>query len=123
MASATIIILKAKEYAKTVTEHVRVQTSQFYAFLDAYIFPKIVDYATHPLVILLTILLIIPLIVFASITWLALILGNYTNVVSAAVSSIVLATSLKHHHENKQLHHEHRNQIQELHNKIDQLHP
>ncbi|MDE1904946.1 MAG: hypothetical protein KGH75_00665 [Rhodospirillales bacterium] len=64
-------------------------------------------YATHPLVILLTIGLLIPLIVFANVTSLALILGNYTNVVSAAVSSIVLATSLKQHAETKQMHKQH----------------
>lgn len=95
--------------------------TRFLHWLDASLFPKVVAYATHPLVILLTILLLIPLIVFASITSLALILGNYTNVVSAAVSSIVLATSLKQHHDNKQMHEAHAADITALHVKIDNL--
>jgi hypothetical protein len=48
--------------------------------------------------------LLVPLILDASNTALALTLGNYTNVCSAAVSSIVLMQSLKHHRENKQMH-------------------
>jgi outer membrane murein-binding lipoprotein Lpp len=88
---------------------------RFYTFLNDRVFPRVVAYATHPLVILLTIFLLVPLIVFASITSLALILGNYTNVVSAAVSSIVLATSLKQHVENTQMHKQHSQDIAALH--------
>lgn len=87
---------------------------RFITWLNTTLFPRIVAYATHPIVILCTMLLLVPLIVFASVTWLALILGNYTNVVSAAVSSIVLATSMQHHHEQ-------RKHIQALHAKIDAM--
>jgi hypothetical protein len=90
---------------------VRPTTAAFYAWLDARVFPRVVSYATHPLTILATILLLIPLIALASLTTLSLVLGNYTNVVSAAVSSIVLATSLKHHGEVKALHAEHSRRI------------
>lgn len=83
--------------------------------LSERVFPVIVSYATHPYVIAGTILLLIPLIVFASVTSLALILGNYTNVVSASVSSIVLLQGMKHHVENKRLHAQHAAQIAELH--------
>ena len=76
---------------------IKAHLERFYSWLDQVLFPRVVSYATHPLVIFLTMFLLVPLIVFASITSLALILGNYTNVVSAAVSSIVLATQLKHH--------------------------
>jgi predicted Co/Zn/Cd cation transporter (cation efflux family) len=93
--------------------------ARFLALLDGTVFPFVVRYATHPFTILLTILLLIPLILDASNTTLALILGNYTNVVSASVSSIVLATSLKHHHEAKKLHAQTTAEIARLHEKID----
>lgn len=76
-------------------------------FLETRVFPGVVTYATHPFVIAATTLLLIPLILDASNTSLVLVLGNYTNVVSASVSSIVLATSLHHHRENKQLQAQH----------------
>lgn len=79
----------------------------FYAVLESRVFPGVVSYATHPVTILLTILLLIPLIALASVTAISLTLGNYTNVVSAAVSSIVLAKQLQHHAEVKALHAEH----------------
>lgn len=88
--------------------------TRFYTWLDTAIFPRIVAYATHPLVILLTICLIVPLVVFSSVTALALVLGNYTNVVSAAVSSIVLMQALKHHHEAKQMHRQTHTLLQHL---------
>ena len=100
----------------------------FVEWLDRRFFAWTVKYATHPLVIFATMLLLIPLIVFASITSLALILGNYTNVCSAAVSSIVLMQSMKHHRENKALHAEnaqlhtlHAETIAALHVKVDAL--
>ena len=95
----------------------------FLALLEQQVFPAVVTYATHPLVILLTILLLAPLILDSQNTALALTLGNYTNVVSAAVSSIVLATSLKLHVENKRLHAQHHDDLQALHAKVDALTP
>jgi hypothetical protein len=111
---------------------VREGLARFYGFLDARLFPLIVAYATHRVVILMTILLIVPLVVFASVTWLALILGNYTNVVSAAVSSIVLLQSLRHHAETARnradhaaaiaaMRLDHRSQFEALHQKVDAL--
>ena len=85
------------------------------AWLDDVAFPRVVAYATHPFTITATMLLLIPLILFASVTALALILGNYTNVVSAAVSSIVLLQSMRHREETKHLH----RKIDRLHEKFD----
>lgn len=94
---------------------------RFYTFLEQRVFPQVVAYATHPLTIFATMLLLIPLIVFSGLTALSLVLGNYTNVVSAAVSSIVLATSLKQHTENRARHDAHAQQIAQLHAKVDAL--
>ena len=93
----------------------------FLTWLSQIFFPAIVAYATHPIVIFLTIVLIIPLIVFANVTSVALVLGNYTNVTSAAVASIILYQQLSHHQEVKHLHKTHADELQKLHAKIDQL--
>ncbi len=93
----------------------------FLDWLSQTFFPATVQYATHPMIIFLTILLIIPLIVFANVTSVALVLGNYTNVTSAAVASIILYQQLSHHQEVKHLHKTHADELQKLHAKIDQL--
>jgi len=62
-------------------------------FLDKYILPWPVRYLTFRLVILLTIFLLVPLILFASNTVLVLAANSYLNVMSVAVSSIVLLYS------------------------------
>lgn len=90
-------------------------------WLETIIFPKVVAYATHAYTIAATMLLLIPLIAWANNTAISLILGNYTNVVSASVASIVLATSLKQHHENRARHDAHAQQIADLHAKVDAL--
>lgn len=77
---------------------------RFIGWLEARVFPRVVGYAAHPLTILATMLLLVPLIVFASLTAFVLMGNTYLNVCSAAVSSIVLMQSLRHHRENKQLH-------------------
>jgi hypothetical protein len=59
-------------------------------FLDRYILPWPVRFLTFRFVILLTIALLIPLIVFASNTVMVLLLNSYLNTMSVAVSSIVL---------------------------------
>lgn len=60
------------------------------AFLDRYILPLPVRFLTFRFVILLTMALLIPLIVFDKNTVLVLATNSYLNVMSVAVSSIVL---------------------------------
>jgi hypothetical protein len=62
-------------------------------FLDRYVLPWPVRYLTFRLVILMTIGLLIPLILFANNTVLVLMANSYLNVMSVAVSSIVLLYS------------------------------
>ena len=59
-------------------------------FLDKYILPWPVRYLSHRFVILATIALLIPLLVYASNQVLVLLLNSYLNTMSVAVSSIVL---------------------------------
>lgn len=59
-------------------------------FLDRYILPWPVRFLTFRFVILATIALLIPLIVFANNTELVLAVNSYLNTMSVAVSSIVL---------------------------------
>ncbi len=60
------------------------------SFLDRYVLPWPVRFLTFRFVILATIALLIPLIVFADRTELVLLVNSYLNVMSVAVSSIVL---------------------------------
>jgi hypothetical protein len=59
-------------------------------FLDRYVLPWPVRYLSHRFVILLTIALLIPLVVYASKQVLVLLVNSYLNTMSVAVSSIVL---------------------------------
>jgi len=59
-------------------------------FLDKYVLPWPVRFLTFRFVILATISLLIPLIVFAANTSLVLMINSYLNTMSVAVSSIVL---------------------------------
>jgi hypothetical protein len=59
-------------------------------WLDKYILPWPVRFLTHRFVILATMALLIPLLVFASMTTLVLSINSYLNTMSVAVSSIVL---------------------------------
>jgi hypothetical protein len=59
-------------------------------FLDQYILPWPVRYLSHRFVILLTISLLIPLVVYATNQTLVLLVNSYLNTMSVAVSSIVL---------------------------------
>jgi len=63
---------------------------QFNIFLDRFVLPWPVRFLTFRVVILVTIGLLIPLIVFASNTELVLGINSYLNTMSVAVSSIVL---------------------------------
>ena len=59
-------------------------------FLDRHVLPWPVRYLTFRFVILATIALLIPLILFANNTVMVLLLNSYLNVMSVAVGSIVL---------------------------------
>ena len=59
-------------------------------FLDRYILPWPVRYLSHRFVILATIGLLIPLVVYANNQVLVLMINSYLNTMSVAVSSIVL---------------------------------
>jgi hypothetical protein len=62
----------------------------FNNYLDTYVLPWPVRFLTFRFVILCTIALLIPLIMFAERTVLVLLVNSYLNVMSVAVSSIVL---------------------------------
>src|SRR6185312_5491713 len=74
------------------------------SWLESTLFPAIVAYVTNPLIILGTILLLLPLLVWATNTTVVLLSNSYLNVASASVSSIVLLQQLVHHKENRRLH-------------------
>ena len=65
----------------------------FNTFLDRYVLPWPVRYLTFRLVILVTIALLIPLVIFSNQTVMVLMINSYLNVMSVAVSSIVLLYS------------------------------
>ena len=71
--------IKRLNFMKTINE-----------ILDRYVLPWPVRYLTFRLVILATIGLLIPLILFANNTVMVLLFNSYLNVMSVAVSSIVL---------------------------------
>jgi len=60
------------------------------SFLDRFVLPWPVKFLTHRFIILLTISLMIPLIVYASEVRFVLTVNSYLNTMSVAVSSIVL---------------------------------
>jgi len=68
------------------------------------VFPRVVAVLTHPYMISLTMLLIVPLIALGSIVEFVLLGNTYLNVASASVSMIVLYQSLHHQ---KQIHRMH----------------
>jgi hypothetical protein len=67
-----------------------IAVKRFFQWLDEDIFPWVVAYFSHPLVILITLLLFIPMIVFSGNTNLILLLNSYMNVGSFGTSQIVL---------------------------------
>lgn len=87
------------------------------SFLDKYILPWPVRYLTFRLVILLTIGLLIPLVLFSNKTVLVLMVNSYLNVMSVAVSSIVLLYSTISEAHQKQI-----AQMQEERAREDHLH-
>lgn len=64
--------------------------SQINEFLDRYVLPWPVRFLTFRFVILFTIALLLPLIIYSANTTLVLLVNSYLNVMSVAVSSIVL---------------------------------
>lgn len=102
---------------KTVFSGPALILEKFNAFLDRYILPWPVRYLTFRLVILMTILLLIPLIVFSNQAVMVLLINSYLNVMSVAVSSIVLLYSTITEVHQKQI-----AQLQEQRAMEDQMH-
>ena len=70
---------------------------RFYRLLDARLFPALVWYATHRLHITALLLLGFFLMLGGAYPALELVGGNYTNIVSAVVASVVLLRQSEHH--------------------------
>ncbi len=91
-------------------------------FLDQHVLPWPVRFLTHRFVILLTIGLLIPLIVFASHTVLVLGVNSYLNVMSVAVSSIVLLYTTIAEARQKQIAEMQEKRAQEDHTHVTEMH-
>lgn len=91
-------------------------------FLDAYVLPWPVRFLTFRFVILMTIGLLIPLILFASNTVLVLGLNSYLNTMSVAVSSIVLLYATISEARQKQIAQMQEKRAQEDHEHVTEMH-
>jgi hypothetical protein len=91
-------------------------------FLDRYILPWPVRYLTFRLVILLTIGLLVPLIMFSNQTVLVLMVNSYLNVMSVAVSSIVLLYSTISEAHQKQIAQLQEERAREDHQHVTEMH-
>lgn len=91
-------------------------------FLDKYILPWPVRFLTFRIVILLTMLLLIPLIIYANNEELVLGLNSYLNVMSVAVSSIVLLYSTISEARQKQIAELQEARAQEDHAHVTEMH-
>ena len=92
------------------------------ALLDNYILPWPVRFLTHRFVILATMALLIPLLVFASQTVLVLGINSYLNTMSVAVSSIVLLYATLTEIQQKQIAEMQEQRAQEDHTHVTQMH-
>lgn len=92
------------------------------SFLDRYILPWPVRFLTFRLVILVTIGLLIPLIVFASNTVVVLGINSYLNTMSVAVSSIVLLYATLAEANQKQIAQMQEQRAQEDHTHVTEMH-
>jgi sensor histidine kinase YesM len=92
------------------------------AWLDRYILPWPVRFLTHRFVILATMLLLVPLIVFSRRTVLVLGLNSYLNTMSVAVSSIVLLYATISEIQQKRIAEMQEKRAQEEHNHVTQMH-
>lgn len=91
-------------------------------FLDRYVLPWPVRFLTFRLVILVTIGLLIPLIVFASNTVMVLGINSYLNTMSVAVSSIVLLYATLAEANQKQIAQMQEQRAQEDHTHVTEMH-
>ena len=91
-------------------------------FLDRFILPWPIRYLTFRFVILLTIALLIPLIVYSSKTTLVLLVNSYLNVMSVAVSSIVLLYATISEARQKQIAELQEKRAQEDHTHVTEMH-
>lgn len=95
---------------------------KFNDFLDRYILPWPVRFLTDRAVILVTMVLLIPLIVFASNTTVVLGINSYLNVMSVAVSSIVLLYAMLSETHQKQIAEMQEMRAQEDHTHVTNIH-
>jgi hypothetical protein len=91
-------------------------------FLDRYILPWPVRFLTFRFVILITIGLLIPLVVFANNTVLVLGINSYLNTMSVAVSSIVLLYATISEARQKQIAEMQEKRAQEDHQHVTAMH-
>jgi len=91
-------------------------------FLDKYILPWPVRFLTFRFVILITIALLIPLILFANQTTLVLGINSYLNTMSVAVSSIVLLYATISEARQKQIAEMQEKRAQEDHIHVTEMH-
>ncbi len=91
-------------------------------FLDRYVLPWPVRFLTFRFVIVATIALLIPLIVFAEHTDLVLLINSYLNVMSVAVSSIVLLYATISELRQKQIADLQEQRAQEDHRHVTEMH-
>jgi hypothetical protein len=91
-------------------------------WLDQYILPWPVRFLTHRFVILATMALLIPLIVFGKHTVLVLGLNSYLNTMSVAVSSIVLLYATISEVRQKQIAEMQEKRAQEDHTHVTDIH-
>ncbi len=91
-------------------------------FLDKYVLPWPVRFLTFRFVILVTIALLVPLIVFANNTVLVLSINSYLNTMSVAVSSIVLLYATIAEAHQKQIAEMQERRAQEDHAHVTEMH-
>ncbi len=91
-------------------------------FLDKYILPWPVRYLSHRFVIILTISLLIPLVVYAANQVLVLLVNSYLNTMSVAVSSIVLLYATVSEVHQKQIAELQEKRAQEDHTHVVEMH-
>ena len=91
-------------------------------FLDRYILPWPVRYLSHRFVILATIALLIPLVIYAGNQVLVLLVNSYLNTMSVAVSSIVLLYATVSEVHQKQIAELQERRAQEDHTHVVEMH-
>lgn len=92
------------------------------AFLDKFVLPWPVRFLTHRFIILITISLLVPLIVFAANTVFVLTANSYLNTMSVAVSSIVLLYATIAEIRDKQIAEMQEKRAQEDHTHVVEMH-